>query len=73
MKPTQLNTEDATIFDLTLGEQNAEPEEVVTHYHKGALAGLFTIKFDKVDMWFEEDEEIVVHPKDPYKVCFRSF
>ena len=27
------------------------------------------IGFDKVDSWFEEDEEIFVHPKDPYKVC----
>lgn len=67
LKPTNLNTGEATIFDLTLGEQKTETEEVLTHYHKGALAGLFTIKFDKVDMWFEEDVEIVVHPKDPYK------
>ena len=23
-----------------------------------------------VGVWFEEDEEIFVHPKDPYKVCY---
>lgn len=33
------------------------------------LAGLFKLKFDSADAWFEEDERIYVHPKDPYKVC----
>ena len=23
-----------------------------------------------MDAWFEEEEEIFIHPKDPYKVCF---
>ncbi|GJJ06289.1 hypothetical protein Clacol_000480 [Clathrus columnatus] len=64
LKPTQSGNKDTTIYDLTLGEQ---PQGVITHHHIGKLAGLFTIKFDKVDMWFEEDEEIFVHPKDPYK------
>lgn len=69
LKLTQLGNEDVTIFDLTLPveTQNTEPQQVVTLHHKGPLSGLFTIKFDKVDMWFEEDEQIIVHPKDPYK------
>lgn len=33
------------------------------------LADLFTINFGAMDAWFEEDEQIFVHPKDPYKVC----
>lgn len=72
LKPTQLGNEDYTSFDLTLGTQNAEPQQVVTLHHKGPLTGLFTIKFTKVDMWFEEDEQIIVHPKDPYKVAILS-
>ncbi|KAG6379592.1 DUF427-domain-containing protein [Boletus reticuloceps] len=31
------------------------------------LAGLFKIKFASADAWFEEEERIYVHPKDPYK------
>jgi hypothetical protein len=34
----------------------------------GALKGLVKLEFSAMDAWFEEDEEIFVHPKDPYKV-----
>lgn len=30
------------------------------------LAGLMAFYFDRLDRWFEEDEEIHVHPTDPY-------
>lgn len=30
--------------------------------------GLVKVIFGKADAWFEEDEEIFVHAKDPYKV-----
>ena len=30
------------------------------------LAGLIAFYFDRVDRWLEEDEEIGVHPRDPY-------
>ena len=32
------------------------------------VKGLVYIEFDAVDAWFEEEEQIFVHPKDPYKV-----
>jgi uncharacterized protein (DUF427 family) len=32
-----------------------------------ALAGLIAFYWDRVDHWYEEDEEIFVHPRDPYK------
>lgn len=38
-------------------------------YGDGALAGLAgTVRFDwdALDAWFEEDEEVFVHPRDPY-------
>jgi uncharacterized protein (DUF427 family) len=31
-----------------------------------ALAGLVAFYFDRMDHWYEEDEEIFVHPRDPY-------
>jgi len=31
------------------------------------LAGLATVDFSTMDAWFEEEEQIFVHPKDPYK------
>jgi uncharacterized protein (DUF427 family) len=30
------------------------------------LQGLVAFYFGRMDQWFEEDEEIVVHPRDPY-------
>lgn len=43
-------------------------KSAVQEHTGGDLAGLVSIKFDAVDAWFEEDEQIFVHPKDPYKV-----
>ncbi|KAI0061736.1 DUF427-domain-containing protein [Artomyces pyxidatus] len=53
------------IFDLVMGARRATEAAVV--YHSGPLADLVKIEFDKADAWFEEEEEIFVHPKDPYK------
>lgn len=30
------------------------------------LAGTFTLDWKAMDHWFEEDEEVFVHPRDPY-------
>ncbi len=30
------------------------------------IAGLIAFYWDRMDQWFEEDEEIFVHPRDPY-------
>ena len=30
------------------------------------LAGYITIPWDSLDHWFEEDEEVFVHPRDPF-------
>jgi len=59
------------IYDLVVGNRVAK--EAVTEYtdegkHK-ELAGHFKLGFASADAWFEEDERIYVHPKDPYKVC----
>lgn len=31
-----------------------------------SLAGHITFTWDAMDSWFEEDEEVFVHPRDPY-------
>ncbi|KAI0090150.1 hypothetical protein BDY19DRAFT_888180 [Irpex rosettiformis] len=52
-------------YDLVVGSRKAEA--AVSHHLVGDLAGLINIEFSAVDAWFEEDEQIYQHPKDPYK------
>lgn len=56
------------VFDVVVGERRAP--SAVTSYLAAAksLSGLFTIEFGAMDAWFEEEEQIFVHCKDPYKV-----
>ncbi|MEV6286724.1 DUF427 domain-containing protein [Kribbella sp. NPDC051770] len=35
-------------------------------HDEGELAGLVRFEWDAVDSWFEEDEEVFVHPRNPY-------
>jgi uncharacterized protein (DUF427 family) len=35
-------------------------------YEEGLARGLVGIHWDAVDRWLEEDEEVIVHPRDPY-------
>lgn len=35
-------------------------------YDGGLAQGLVGIRWDAVDRWLEEDEEVIVHPRDPY-------
>jgi uncharacterized protein (DUF427 family) len=35
-------------------------------YEEGLAKGLIGIRWDAVDRWLEEDEEVIVHPRDPY-------
>lgn len=32
----------------------------------GAIEGYVALKWDEMDSWFEENEEVFVHPRDPY-------
>ena len=54
------------LYDLVVGDRKAEA--AVTKHLDGELAGLVSIEFGAMDAWFEEDEQIFAHPKDPYKV-----
>jgi uncharacterized protein (DUF427 family) len=60
---------EASYFTIRVGDQVVEngawyyPEPL-----EGAepLKGLIAFYFDRMDHWYEEDEEIFVHPRDPY-------
>jgi hypothetical protein len=53
-------------YDLVAGGRCAA--SAAKMFTDGALAGLIKITFSAVDAWFEEEEQIYGHPKDPYKV-----
>ena len=40
-------------------------QELADHKHQGP-AGTVRLRWDAVDAWFEEDEEVFVHPRNPY-------
>ncbi len=54
------------LYDIVVGNRRAEA--AATLYHDHELDGLIQIEFSVMDAWFEEYEQIYVHPKDPYKV-----
>ena len=61
---------DASYWSITVGERVAEnamwsyedPFEEVPY-----LKGYAAFYWDRVDHWYEEDDEVFVHPRDPYK------
>jgi uncharacterized protein (DUF427 family) len=61
---------DAQYFDIIVGARRSE--QAVWGYPnplEGApdIAGYVAFWWDRVDAWFEEDDEVFVHPRDPYK------
>lgn len=60
----------ASYWSVTVGDRTAENAlwSYETPYdEKPELAGLGAFYWKRVDHWYEEDEEIFVHPRDPYK------
>ncbi|KAJ7158613.1 hypothetical protein C8R46DRAFT_1002267 [Mycena filopes] len=59
---------DGDSYDLVAGSKKAAGAVTVfsspNHEHR---TGLVKIKFSVADAWFEEEEQIFIHPKDPYK------
>ena len=61
---------DASYWSLTLGGRAVD--DILWSYETPfdevpELAGLAAFYWKKVDRWYEEDEEIFVHARDPYK------
>lgn len=60
---------EATHFDLRSGSQ--ETSEAAWSYQdptpdRQDIAGLVAFYWDRVDHWYEEEEEVFKHPRDPY-------
>ncbi len=61
---------DATFYNVCVGER-VEPDAAWSY--AGALQrslmlrGFITFDFDRLDAWFEEDDQILGHPRDPYR------
>ena len=61
---------EASYWTIVVGDRRAEnavwgypePYEEVKE-----IGGFLAFYWDRVDHWYEEDEEIFVHPRDPYK------
>ncbi|EEB91050.1 hypothetical protein MPER_10661, partial [Moniliophthora perniciosa FA553] len=52
-------------YDIVVGKHTAP--QAATVFTQDKLAGLLKIDFRAMNAWFEEDEQVFVHPKDPYK------
>jgi uncharacterized protein (DUF427 family) len=55
-------------YYVPLADVDAAALEGLRHrvHRDGALAGTVRFSWDALDAWFEEDEEIFVHPRNPY-------
>ena len=68
LRPSNMAANDGTqVFDLVVGDKVAEAAIIKYTAQHGDFKGLVKLIFGAADAWFEEDEEIFVHPKDPYK------
>lgn len=58
---------EARVFGLKLGDdERPRSLRAYTADSLPGLDGLVSIQWDAPDAWFEEDEEIFVHPRNPY-------
>lgn len=60
---------DASYRSIVVGDRRAQNAMWVYEKPKDEcsfLEGRVAFYFDRLDSWFEEDEEIFVHPRDPY-------
>jgi uncharacterized protein (DUF427 family) len=51
-------------YGLRVGDKDVP--EALRIYQDGPLAGYARLEWNALDAWFEEDEQIFVHPRNPY-------
>ena len=69
---SDLTSDDATEGSDSFGEYHpvrisSKTGVVGRLYTHGAASGLVSFDFEKMDAWFEEDEQISFHPRDPFR------
>ncbi|VDB94347.1 unnamed protein product [Peniophora sp. CBMAI 1063] len=65
LQNAQQSTDGKSTYDLVVGDRKSEG--AVTVFTDGDFAGFVKITYGSADAWFEEDQRIFGHPKDPYK------
>jgi uncharacterized protein (DUF427 family) len=59
---------DARLLNVKVGDREAaSAAQWYADSPVPALSGTVRLKWSAMDAWFEEDEEVYVHPRDPYK------
>lgn len=71
LQPKQQGPEGSDVMRWRLAVNDRVAENAARSYvnpdgERAALAGHLTFVWDVMDSWFEEDEEVFVHPRDPY-------
>ena len=61
----RLDGRDVRVHGLSAGGRHRAGAAVV-HADDGELAGLVRFEWAALDAWFEEDEQVFVHPRNPY-------
>jgi uncharacterized protein (DUF427 family) len=52
--------------DVSLGPGEDAASMHARHFDDADLAGYVTVPWDALEHWYEEDEEVFVHPRDPF-------
>jgi uncharacterized protein (DUF427 family) len=68
LKPGRVGSDGRSYFDIEVEEKSAESAawSYSSENAYGALAGYVAFNWRKMDHWYEEEEEVFVHPRDPY-------
>lgn len=59
-------TNSRTFWNLRVGDQVIE-RAAYAYPHQPELEGMISLSWHKMDHWFEEEEEVFVHARDPHK------
>lgn len=58
---------EAVVHDVVVGDKTARGAALVHDDPSiAALAGTVRLRWQQMDAWFEEDEQVYVHPRNPY-------